>query len=63
MDVFEEMYSQPILWHAGLVENYTSNMFILPEEGIIVVVLVNMNDYLVTNVIGNIVNRLLVRLK
>ena len=56
----EEMYSQPILWHAGLVENYTSNMFILPEEGIAVVVLVNMNDYLVTNnVIGNIVNPLI----
>lgn len=56
----EEMYSQPVLWHAGLVENYTSNMFILPEQGIAVVVLVNMNDYLVTNnIIGNIVNPLI----
>ena len=56
----EELYRQPILWHAGLVENYTSNMFILPEEGIAVAVLVNMNDYLVTNnIIGNIVNPLI----
>lgn len=44
-----EMFSKPMLWHAGLVENYTSNMFIIPDEGIAVVVLVNMNDYLVTN--------------
>ena len=44
-----EMFSKPVIWHAGLVENYTSNMFIIPEEGIAVVVLVNMNDYLVTN--------------
>ena len=56
----EKMYSQPILWHAGLVENYTSNMFILPEEGIAAVVLANMNDYLVTNnIIGNIINPLI----
>lgn len=25
-------YSQPMLWHAGLVENYTSNMFIIPKK-------------------------------
>ena len=55
-----EMFRSPMLWHAGLVENYTSYMFILPEEGIGVVVLVNMNDYLVTNnLIGNIVNPLI----
>ena len=55
-----EMFSKPMLWHAGLVENYTSNMFIVPDEGIAVVVLVNMNDYLVTNnLIGNIVNPLI----
>lgn len=53
-------YSQPMLWHAGLVENYTSNMFIIPEKGIAVAVLVNMNDYLVcNNLIGNIINPLL----
>lgn len=44
-----ELFRQPVLWHSGLVENYTSNMFILPEEGIAVVVLVNMNDYLIGN--------------
>lgn len=50
------MFHQPVLWHAGLVENYTSNMFILPEKGIGIVVLVNMNDYLVgNNLLGNIV--------
>lgn len=55
-----EMYSKPMLWHSGLVENYTSNMFIVPSEGIAVVVLVNMNDYLVcNNLLGNIVNPLI----
>lgn len=53
-------YSQPMLWHAGLVENYTSNMFIIPEKGIAVAVLVNMNDYFVcNNLMGNIINPLL----
>lgn len=42
--------------HSGFVENYTSNMFIIPESDIGIVVLVNMNDYLVTNnLLGNIV--------
>ena len=51
-----ELFRQPVLWHSGLVENYTSNMFILPNEGIAVVVLVNMNDYLIgNNLLGNIV--------
>lgn len=55
-----KMFSQPMVWHAGLVENYTSNMFIILEKGIAVVVLVNMNDYLVcNNLIGNIVNPLI----
>ena len=54
------MYSQPVLMHAGLVENYTSNMFIIPEKSIAVVVLVNMNDYLVcNNLLGNVVMPLL----
>ena len=35
--------------HSGLVENYTSKMFIIPESNIGIVVLVNMNDYLVIN--------------
>lgn len=56
----EEMFSKPMLWHAGLVENYTSNMFIIPDKEIAVVVLVNMNDYLVcNNLIGNVIMPLL----
>lgn len=55
-----EVFSRPMLWHAGLVENYISYMFIIPEEGIAVAVLVNMNDYLVgNNIIGNIIMPLL----
>jgi len=46
---YTKYYSKPILTHSGLVENYTSKMFIIPESNIGVVVLVNMNDYLVTN--------------
>ncbi len=47
--VYTKYYSKPILTHSGLVENYTSKMFIIPESNIGGVVLVNMNDYLVTN--------------
>ncbi len=47
--VYTKYYSKPVLTHSGLVENYTSKMFIIPESKIGVVVLVNMNDYLVTN--------------
>ena len=47
--VFTKYYSKPVLTHSGLVENYTSKMFIIPEYNIGIVVLVNMNDYLVTN--------------
>ncbi len=42
-------YEEPILGHSGLVENYMSNMFILPESGIGVVLLANTNDYLVAD--------------
>lgn len=42
-------YSQPVLGHSGLVENYMSYMFILPKSGIGGVILVNTNDYLVAN--------------
>lgn len=42
-------FNQPILWHSGLVENSTSVMYICPEQGISVAVLVNMNDFLVAN--------------
>lgn len=47
--VYTKYYSKPVLTHSGLVENYTSKMFIIPESNIGVVILTNMNDYLVTN--------------
>lgn len=47
--VYTNYYSKHVLTHSGLVENYTSKMFIIPEDNIGIVVLVNMNDYLVTN--------------
>ncbi len=47
--VYTKYYSKKVLTHSGLVENYTSKMFIIPEDNIGIVVLVNMNDYLVTN--------------
>lgn len=45
----EQYYGQPLFNHSGLVENYTSNMFIIPEKEIGIVILVNMNDYFVGN--------------
>lgn len=55
-----QYYGRPLLNHSGLVENYTSNMFLIPEEEIGIVVLVNMNDYLVdNNLLGNIMLPLL----
>lgn len=47
--VYTKYYSKPVLTHSGLVENYTSKMFIIPEDNIGIVILTNMNDYLVTN--------------
>lgn len=47
--VYSDDYNEPVLNHTGLVENYISNMYILPESGIGVVFLANTNDYLVTN--------------
>ena len=40
---------EPVLGHSGLVENYMSYMFILPQSDIGVVMLVNTNDYFVSN--------------
>lgn len=57
---YTTQFKQPMLFHSGLVENYTSNMFIIPEKNIGIVVLVNMNDYLVgNNLLGNIIMPLL----
>ena len=39
------------------VENYISNMFFLPERGLgIVILIINMNAYLVTNQLADIIS-------
>ena len=54
------LLDEEVINHSGLVENYTSNMFIFPERDEAIVVLVNMNDYLVDNgMLANIVMPLL----
>lgn len=45
----DNSYRETVLGHGGLVENYMSYMFILPQSGIGVVMLVNTNDYFVSN--------------
>lgn len=52
-----EEFAEPILEHSGLVENYMSNMFLLPERGLGVIFLINMNDYLVTNQLADIISK------
>ena len=42
-------YPEPVISHGGLVENYITHMFILPESGIAGVILINANDYLVAD--------------
>lgn len=46
--VYCDKYIEPVYNHTGQVENYTSNMYLLPESGLGVVFLVNTNDYMVT---------------
>ena len=54
------LLGEEVINHSGLVENYTSNMFIFPKRDEAIVVLVNMNDYLVDNgMLANIVMPLL----
>lgn len=52
-----EGYTEPILGHSGLVENYISNMFLLPESGFGIIFLINMNDYLVANQLTDIISQ------
>lgn len=47
--VYCDKYIEPVYNHTGLTENYISNMYLLPDSGIGVVFLANINDYLVTN--------------
>lgn len=42
-------YSEPVIYHGGLVENYSSVMYLLPDSGIGICLLTNANDYLVAN--------------
>ena len=42
-------YKERLLYHSGLVENYFSIMCLLPDSGLGVVTLYNMNDYFVAN--------------
>ncbi len=44
-----EQYGEPVLEHSGLVENYISDMVLLPERGLGMIFLINMNDYLVAD--------------
>lgn len=52
-----EEYTEPVWGHSGLVENYMSNMFLLPESGLGIIFLINMNDYLVTNQLADIISK------
>ncbi|MCL2111045.1 MAG: beta-lactamase family protein [Clostridiales bacterium] len=42
-------YEERLLYHSGLVENYFSIMALLPDSGLGIVTLYNMNDYFVAN--------------
>ena len=56
----KEMFSKPVLYHTGSVENYIARMFIFPDEGIAVAVLVNVYDHFVlTQFLTDIVKPLL----
>lgn len=44
-----ENFAEPVFYHNGLVENYISYMFILPESETGCAILMNCNDYLVAN--------------
>ena len=45
----KEPLSEPVLRHSGLVETGTSCVYILPERDIAMAIVVNENDYFVTN--------------
>ncbi|MCL2051560.1 MAG: beta-lactamase family protein [Lachnospiraceae bacterium] len=42
-------FKERLLYHSGLVENYFSIMALLPDSGLGIVTLYNMNDYFVAN--------------
>jgi len=48
-NLINEPLKQPALRHSGLVENYASCIYLLPENGLGIAVLANTNDWFVTN--------------
>lgn len=52
-----EQYEEPVLGHSGLVENYISDMLLLPERGLGIAVLMNMNDYLVASQMVDMISK------
>ena len=52
--ILTEEYDETVLCHSGLVENYISNMLLLPERELGIIFLINTNDYLVTNQLADI---------
>jgi len=48
-NLINEPLRQPALRHSGLVENYASCIYLLPESGLGIAVLANTNDWFVTN--------------
>jgi len=47
-------YEERLLYHSGLLENYFSIMALLPDSGLGIVTLYNMNDYFVANNLATI---------
>lgn len=43
------VFDEPVVRHAGLVQNGTSCLFLMPESGLGVAIATNMNDYFVAN--------------
>lgn len=46
--VYSDDYIEPVYNHTGTMENYMSDMYLLTESGVGIVILVNTDDYLVT---------------
>lgn len=51
------MSDTPVMYHSGLIENFRTSMFILPDKQIGIVLLTNMNDYLGANNLVNTIDQ------
>lgn len=49
-------YSKPMLAHSGLVENYMTYMYLLPESEMGIIIMANTNDFLVANNMMNTIS-------